>query len=285
MSFKILKREQFSPVTYMWELEAPDIAKAVLPGHFVIVRHGAGGERIPLTIADFDRQRGTITLVIQAVGKTTLALMELKQGEDLDDLVGPLGKGRQIEKVGKVVCVGGGLGVAPVFPQLRGYKEQGAHTVSIIGFRNKDLMFWKDKFEAQSDELLITTDDGSFGIEGFVTTALQQVLERDGDSINEVLAIGPAVMMKACVELTRPLGIHTMVSLNPVMVDGTGMCGGCRVSVGGKMVFACVDGPEFDGHQVDFDELLLRANRFEREEKKSLEQYKKKNPHACRIGL
>jgi NAD(P)H-flavin reductase len=284
MSFKILKREQFSPVTYLWELAAPDIARAALPGHFVIIRHGQGGERIPLTIADFDRERGTITLVIQAVGKTTIALMELKEGEELDDLVGPLGKGRKIEKVGKVVCVGGGLGVAPVFPQLRGYKQQGAQTISIVGFRNKDLMFWTDKFAAQSDELLVTTDDGSHGIKGFVTTALEQVLEREKD-VDEVLAIGPAVMMKACAELTRPRGIHTVVSLNPIMVDGTGMCGGCRVSVGGKMVFACVDGPEFDGHKVDFDELLLRARRFEREEKESLEQYKHKNPHACRIGL
>lgn len=281
---KIIKREQYSPVTYMWELEAPEIAKAAMPGHFVIIRHGKGGERIPLTIADFDRTRGTITLVIQAVGKTTMELMDLEQGEDLDDLVGPLGSGRHIEARRKVVCVAGGLGVAPVYPQLRAYKEAGARTISIVGFRSKNLMFWLDRFESQSDELLITTDDGSHGTKGFVTTALKQVLEREQD-IDEVLAIGPAVMMKACAEMTRPREIHTVVSLNPIMVDGTGMCGGCRVTVGGKMVFACVDGPEFDGHAVDFDELLLRAKRFEREEQESLERLKQEKPHVCRIGL
>jgi NAD(P)H-flavin reductase len=278
--FRIVKREQFSPVTYLWELEAPDIAKAAQPGHFVIVRHGEGGERIPLTIADFDRPRGTVTLVIQAVGKTTAMLMELKEGEFLDDLVGPLGHARHFETRRKVVCVGGGLGVAPVYPQLRQYKEMGAHTISIIGFRSKDLMFWVDRFQAQSDELIITTDDGSHGMKGFVTTALSQVLAQHGD-IDEVLAIGPVVMMKACAALTRDRGIQTVVSLNPVMVDGTGMCGGCRVTIGGKMKFACVDGPEFDGHQVDFEEMLLRSKRFEREERESLQRFQDR--HACRL--
>ena len=281
--FKILRREQFSPVTYLWELDAPEIARAAQPGHFVIIRHGRGGERIPLTIADFDRQQGTITLVIQAVGKTTHALMELSQGEALDDLVGPLGHARSFGEHKKVVCVGGGLGVAPVFPQLRQYKQMGAHTISIVGFRSKDLMFWTDRFAEQSDELIITTDDGSHGVKGFVTTALQDVLAREGDSVDEVLAIGPAVMMKACVELTKPRDIASVVSLNPVMVDGTGMCGGCRVTVGGKMAFACIDGPEFDGNKVDFDEMLLRARRFEPEEQASLEQYRK--DHNCKIGL
>ena len=280
--FKIIKREQFSDVTYLWEVEAPDVARAAQPGHFVIVRHGKGGERIPLTIADFDRQKGTITLVIQAVGKTTLALMELKQGEAIDDLAGPLGQGRHFDPRKKVVCVGGGLGVAPVFPQLRHFKKAlGAHTISIIGFREKGLVFWEDRFKEYSDELLITTDDGSYGQKGFVTTALEQVLDREGD-VEEVLAIGPAVMMRACVEVTKKRDIPTVVSLNPVMVDGTGMCGGCRVSVGGKMVFACIDGPEFDGHKVDFDEMLLRAKRFTREEQTSLEQHKN---HKCRVGL
>ena len=281
--FKILRREQFSPVTYLWELDAPEIARAAQPGHFVIIRHGRGGERIPLTIADFDRQQGTITLVIQAVGKTTHALMELSQGEALDDLVGPLGHARSFGEHKKVVCVGGGLGVAPVFPQLRQYKQMGAHTISIVGFRSKDLMFWTDRFAEQSDELIITTDDGSHGVKGFVTTALQDVLAREGDSVDEVLAIGPAVMMKACVELTKPRDIASVVSLNPVMVDGTGMCGGCRVTVGGKMAFACIDGPEFDGNKVDFDEMLLRARRFEPEEQASLVQYRK--DHNCKIGL
>jgi NAD(P)H-flavin reductase len=279
--FPILKREQFSPVTYMWEVEAPDVARAARPGHFVIVRHGEGGERIPLTIADFDRQRGTITLVIQAVGKTTYMLMELKQGQAVDDLVGPLGHAREFGDHKKVVCVGGGLGVAPVFPQLRQYKQLGAQTISIIGFRNKDLMFWLDRFEAQSDQLLVTTDDGSYGIKGFVTTALAEVLDHNPD-VDEVLAIGPVVMMKACAELTREREVSTVVSLNPVMVDGTGMCGGCRVSIGGKMKFACVDGPEFDGHKVDFDEMLLRADRFATEERASIKDWAARG-HNCQL--
>jgi sulfide dehydrogenase subunit beta len=282
MPFRILKREQFSPVTYLWELEAPEIARAAEPGHFVIIRHGQSGERIPLTIADFDRGAGTVTLVIQAVGKTTFMLMEqLKEGDRLDDLVGPLGHARTFEARKKVVCVAGGLGVAPVYPQLRKYKEIGAHTLSIIGFRSKDLMFWVEKFRAQSSELFITTDDGTFGMKGFVTTALKDVLAQNPD-VEEVLAIGPAVMMKACVDMTRPLGIPTVVSLNPVMVDGTGMCGGCRVTVDDKMKFACVDGPEFDGLKVNFDELLLRARRFEGEERLSLKQYREQ--HRCALG-
>ena len=280
--FKILKREQYSDVTYMWELEAPEIARAAQPGHFVIVRHGVGGERIPLTIADFDREAGTITLVIQAVGKSTYMLMELEQGQYLDDLVGPLGHARDFERHKKIVVVGGGLGVAPVYPQLRKYKQLGAHTISIIGFRSEELMFWKDKFDAQSDELLITTDDGSHGIKGFVTTALAQVLGQNPD-VDEVLAIGPVVMMKACAELTKQREISTVVSLNPVMVDGTGMCGGCRVTVGGQMKFACVDGPEFDGHRVDFDEMMLRDRRFFTEEQVSLKQWAEKG-HKCNLA-
>jgi len=279
--FSILRREQFSPVTYLWELEAPEIAKVARPGHFVIVRHGVGGERIPLTIADFDADKGTITLVIQAVGKTTFMLMELKQGDALDDLAGPLGHARDFGQHKKIVCVGGGLGVAPVYPQLRQYKQEGAHTISIIGFRSQDLMFWEEKFGAQSDELLITTDDGSYGIKGFVTTALADVLEKNPD-VDEVLAIGPVVMMKACTELTKLRGVKTVVSLNPVMVDGTGMCGGCRVTIDGKMKFACVDGPEFDGHLVDFDEMMLRSGRFAREEKASLDRWADQG-HVCKL--
>ncbi len=280
--FKIVKREQFSPVTYLWKLEAPDIAKAARPGHFVIVRHGEGGERVPLTIADFDREAGTVTLVIQAVGKTTTMLQGLKEGDYLDDLAGPLGHARQFEKsLRKVVCVGGGLGVAPTFPQLRQYKENGAHTISIVGFRSKDLMFWVDRFQKYSDECIIATDDGSFGVKGLVTGPLKEVLEKNPD-VDEVLAIGPAIMMKACVAVTKPLGIKTVVSLNPVMVDGTGMCGGCRVTVGGKMAFACVDGPEFDGLQVDFDELLARAKRFTPAEKESMRLYQER--HQCNLA-
>jgi NAD(P)H-flavin reductase len=278
--FKIVKREQFSPVTYLWKLEAPDIARAARPGHFVIVRHGDGGERVPLTIADFDRERGTVTLVIQAVGKTTTMLQGLKEGDFVDDLAGPLGHARHFDPgLKKVVCVGGGLGVAPTFPQLRQYKENGAHTISIVGFRSKDLMFWVDRFQQYSDECIIATDDGSFGVKGLVTGPLKEVLDKNRD-IDEVLAIGPAIMMKACVAVTKPLDVKTVVSLNPVMVDGTGMCGGCRVTVGGKMAFACVDGPEFDGLQVDFDELLARAKRFDTAEKESMRLFKE---HECRL--
>jgi sulfide dehydrogenase subunit beta len=282
MAHRIVRHEQFSAVTYLWELEAPEIARAAQPGHFVIIRHSENGERIPLTIADFDRERGTITLVIQAVGKSTHMFMELRAGDVVDDIVGPLGHARTFEKQAKVVVVGGGLGVAPVYPQLRRYKELGAHTISIIGFRSRDLIFWEDRFRAQSSELIVTTDDGSYGLKGLVTVALAQVLEQHAD-VSEVLAIGPAVMMKACAELTRPRKIRTVVSLNPVMVDGTGMCGGCRVTVGGAMKFACIDGPEFDGHLVDFDELQLRARRFDREERAAMRHFQER--HTCKVGL
>jgi NAD(P)H-flavin reductase len=280
--FRIVRREQFSPITFLWEVLAPDIARAAQPGHFVIVRHGPSGERVPLTIADFDRERGTITMVIQAMGKSTHLFMGLREGDDIDDVVGPLGKTRHFGTPKTVVCVGGGLGVAPVFPQLRQYKRGGAQTIAIVGFRSKDLMFWVDRFRAESDECLITTDDGTFGLKGVVTVALTQVLER-GTDIDEVLAIGPPVMMKACAELTRARRIPTVVSLNPIMVDATGMCGGCRVTVGGKMQFACVDGPEFDGHAVDFDEMMLRSKRFDRQEKESMRLFTAR--HACHVGL
>lgn len=271
--YKIVKREEYSPVTYMWEVEAPDVARSAQPGHFVMVKHGEYGERIPLTVADFDRDKGTITLVIQAIGKSTQMYQKLKEGDYIDNFVGPLGIESHLgKKEGKVVCIGGGLGVAPVFPQLRQLKEDGNHTISIIGFRSKELIFWKDKFEKYSDELLIATDDGSYGTKGFVTTVLEKVLA-ENDDIAEVVAIGPLVMMKACCDMTRPMGIKTMVSLNPIMVDGTGMCGCCRVTIDGKMKFACVDGPDFDGHATDFDELLKRHNRFAAFEKKSLDEW------------
>ncbi len=271
--YKILKREEYSPTTYMWEVEAPDVAKAAQPGHFVMVKHSERGERIPLTVADFDREKGTVTLVIQAIGKSTQMYQKLKEGDYIDNFVGPLGIESHLgKKEGKVVCIGGGLGVAPVFPQLRKLKEEGNHTISIVGFRSKDLIFWQDKFEKYSDELLIATDDGSYGTKGFVTTVLEKVLA-ENDDIAEVIAIGPLVMMKACCEMTRPKGIKTMVSLNPIMVDGTGMCGCCRVTIDGRMKFACVDGPDFDGHATDFDELLTRHNRFGTLEKESLDKW------------
>jgi len=232
------------------------------------------GERIPLTVADFNVEQGTVTVVVQAVGKTTFEMMALRAGDTILDFIGPLGLPSHIRKLeGTVVMVGGGLGVAPVYPQLREYKLTGNRTISIVGFRSKDLVFWEDRFREVSDELIVTTDDGTYGRKGFVTHALAEVLSRE-TGVREVVAIGPIPMMKACCEVTRPLGIPTIVSLNSIMVDGTGMCGSCRVTVGGKMKFACVDGADFDGHLVNFDELSLRQKRFQREEKAALDRYR-----------
>lgn len=278
IGYRIVKKEVYSPVTYLWEVEAPDVARAAQPGHFLMVRINEEGERIPLTVADFDRRRGTVTVVIQAVGKSTREMMALAEGDSILDLIGPLGEASHIQQRSKVILVGGGLGVAPVYPQLRAYKEAGSTTLSIIGFRTKDLVFWEAKFRAQSDELHIATDDGSYGHKGFVSQVLQQVLEAHRDT-QEVVAIGPLPMMKACCDVTRPFGVRTMVSLNSIMVDGTGMCGSCRVTVGGKLKFACVDGPDFDGHQVDFEELMRRQRRFQREEQESLERFEEE----CRL--
>ncbi len=281
--YKIVKREQFGPVTFLWEVVAPDVARACQPGHFVMVRIDETGERIPLTVADYDRERGTVTIVVQAVGKTTYQMMALPEGASILDFIGPLGVASHLEKRGKAVLVGGGLGVAPVFPQLRRLKELGSYTVSVIGFRSKNLMFWDDRFSRFSDEFRVATDDGSFGTKGFVTVVLAQVLKEHHD-IEEVIAIGPLPMMRACAELTRPLGIRTMVSLNSIMVDGTGMCGSCRVTVGGKVRFACVDGPDFDGHGVNFEELMLRQKRFECEEKECLERYRAEAEKLASLG-
>jgi glutamate synthase (NADPH) small chain len=272
--FLITRRTQFGPATFLWEVEAPDVARAARPGHFVMARIDEHGERIPLTVADFNVRQGTVTVVIQAVGKTTFEMLALREGDRILDFIGPLGLPSHIQKLdGTVVLVGGGLGVAPIYPQLRAYKQLGNRTISIIGFRNRDVVFWEDQFRDHSDELIVTTDDGSYGRKGFVTHALAEVLSNEKD-VREVVAIGPIPMMKACSETTRPFGVPTVVSLNSIMVDGTGMCGSCRVTVGGKMKFACVDGADFDGHLVNFDELSLRQKRFEREEKAALDRYR-----------
>jgi len=277
--FEIVRREDFSDVTYLLEVKHPQLARAAKPGQFVIVMPHEHGERIPLTIADFSRERGTITLVIQAVGKTTREMQrDCKPGTHLYGLVGPMGEPSHIGKAKKVVCVGGGLGVAPIYPQARAYKESGAYVIGIVGFRNKDLVFWHDKFSACCDEFIICTDDGSAGIKGLVTEGIKQALAKHAD-IDELVAIGPPIMMKGCAEATRARGIRTIVSLNPVMVDGTGMCGGCRVKIGDGVKFACVDGPDFDGHQVDFDDLMSRLARYKPEEKKALERWQE----ACRL--
>jgi homotetrameric NADPH-dependent glutamate synthase len=270
--YPIVRREAFSDTTFLWEVLAPDVARSAQPGHFVMLRLHDGSERIPLTVADYDRDKGTVTLVIQALGKSTLQMRDqYKAGDSFADFVGPLGLPQHVSQVGHVVLVGGGLGVAPVYPQLRAFKQMGNRTTGIVGFRNRDLVFWEQEFGQWCDELIVCTDDGSHGKPGFVTTALHEVLERDKPDL--VIAIGPLPMMNACVETTRPFGVKTMVSLNAIMVDGTGMCGSCRVTVGDEIKFACVDGPDFDGHRVDFRELMLRQKRFKGEESSANSDY------------
>ncbi len=278
-NFEIVRREDFSDVTFLLEVRHPLMAKAAKPGQFVIVMLTEPGERIPLTIADFDRVHGTITLVIQAIGKTTRQMQaDCRVGAALYGMVGPMGIPSQTGHAKKVVCVGGGLGVAPVYPQARAYKEAGAYVIGVIGFRNKDLVFWEDKFREACDEFIICSDDGSVGIKGLVTEGILRAIDAHPD-IDEVVAIGPPIMMRGCAETTRPYGIRTMVSLNPVMVDGTGMCGGCRVKVGPQVKFACVDGPDFDGHLVDFDDLMTRLGRYRAEERSALEAWE----DSCRV--
>jgi NAD(P)H-flavin reductase len=270
---EIVVREDFSDVTFLLEVDAPLLAKAAKPGQFVIVILHKHGERIPLTIADFDRDKGTITLVIQAVGKSTCEMQQrCHKGTHFHGLVGPMGIPSELGTK-KVVCVGGGLGVAPIFPQLRAFKESGAYVIGVVGFRNKDLIFWQEKFEQYCDELIICTDDGSAGLKGRVTLGLEKALAKHAD-IDRVIAIGPPIMMKACAETTRPSDIETIVSMNPIVVDGTGMCGGCRVTVDGEIKFACVDGPEFDAHKVDFEDLMSRLGRFRDDEALAMDSWK-----------
>jgi len=277
--FKILAREDFSDVTYSLVVHHPLMAKAAQPGQFVIVMSHETGERIPLTIADFDRRKGTVTLVVQAVGKSTKEMQQTcKVGTTLYGIVGPMGVPSPLKGKKKVVCVGGGLGVAPIYPQARGFKENGAYVIGVLGFRNKSLVFWDDKFRKVCDELILCTDDGSVGMKGFVSDGIKRAVEGHKD-IDEVIAIGPPIMMKACAETTRPFGIKTIVSLNPIMVDGTGMCGGCRVKIGDEVKFACVDGPDFDGHKVDFNDLMMRLKRYAEEEKAALNRWSE----SCRM--
>ncbi|MBQ1942008.1 MAG: sulfide/dihydroorotate dehydrogenase-like FAD/NAD-binding protein [Anaerovibrio sp.] len=276
--FKILKKEELSPGVFHYDVEAPRVAKKAKAGQFIVLRVNDEGERIPLTIADFDREKGTITLIFQVVGASTQALSQLEVGEAILDFVGPLGQPSEIhENMGTVVCIGGGIGVAPVYPIAKAMHEMGNKVISIMGARSKDILIFEDRMRAVSDEVLIATDDGSYGIKGFVTTALQQLVDR-GEKIDQVTAIGPGIMMRSVAEATRPLGIKTIVSLNPVMVDGTGMCGGCRVQVGDEMKFACVDGPEFDGHLVDFNSLMSRGRMYRAQEAEAKD-------HVCNIGL
>jgi ferredoxin--NADP+ reductase len=253
------------------ELEAPLIARKAKPGQFVILKASEEGERIPLTMAETDADKGTITIIYMVVGKSTALFKTLQVGDEYQDVIGPLGKPTHVEKVGTVVCVGGGTGIAVLHPITRAFKEAGNHVIAIIGARSKDLLIMEDYMKAASHELHVCTDDGSYGHHGFVTDVLKKVLENQ--KVDQAVAIGPVPMMKFCSKMTKEYQVPTLVSLNPIMVDGTGMCGGCRVSVGGETKFACVDGPEFDGHQVDFDELSLRLQAYCEEEKQCYNEY------------
>lgn len=270
--FKIVKREEMAEGTVILnEIEAPLIAKKAKPGQFVILKAGEDGERIPLTMAESDKEKGTISIIYMVVGKSTALFRELQVGDSFQDVIGPLGKATHLENKGKVICVGGGTGVAVLHPITRAMKEIGNDVTCIIGARNKDLLILEEQMKAASNDLRVCTDDGSYGHHGFVTDVMKEVLDEGG--IQEVVAIGPVPMMKAVANITKEYKVPTLVSLNPIMVDGTGMCGGCRVSIGGETKFACVDGPEFDGHKVDFDELMLRLRAYEEDEKKCHEDY------------
>jgi len=266
--FEIVEKKVLGPDIKLFRINAPDIAKKAKPGQFVIIRINETGERIPLTINDFDPRQGTITIVFQEVGKTTILLGRLNSGGFIEDLVGPLGRPTEIENFGKVVCVGGGVGTAVIYPVTRALYQAGNQVIGIIGARNKDLLIFEEEMKAFCHRLLITTDDGSKGIHGFVTDALKKILEEE--KIDRVIAIGPPIMMKFVAKTTQPFGVKTIVSLNPIMIDATGMCGVCRVNVGGETKFACVHGPEFDGHKVDFDLLIDRLNQYKEEEKIAL---------------
>ncbi len=270
--YEITEKVELSHTVYLFRIRAPRIAMKRKAGQFVVLRLNEHGERIPLTIVDSDTGEGTITIIVQEVGKTTALLCEMGKGDRILDVVGPLGSPTHIENYGTAVCVGGGIGTAPVYPIARALREAGNRIISIIGARTKNLLILEEEMRSVSEELFITTDDGSYGHHGFVTQVLQNLIN-ERRKIDFVIGIGPIPMMKAVSNVTRPHNIHTMVSLNPIMVDGTGMCGACRVTVGGEMKFVCVDGPEFNGHEVDFDELIRRNRSYLKEEKIAMEEF------------
>ncbi len=273
---KILEKKLIrKPDVFSYKLDAPLISRKAQPGQFVIIRLHEKGERIPISLADINPAEGTITLIVMAVGKTTTELSGFQTGDEILDLCGPLGMPTHIEKAGKVVLVGGGFGVAPLFPIARAFKAAGNSVAVVMGARSGDLLIYEQEMQQVSDRVLITTDDGSKGTKGIVTTALSREIAENGADL--VMAVGPAIMMKSVSETTRPFGIKTVVSLNPIMVDGTGMCGGCRVSVGGAVKFACIDGPEFDGHAVDWELLMLRQKAYKKEEQESFEAWKQRH--------
>lgn len=275
--FRIIRKAVLNSNVKLMEILAPYIARKVEPGQFIMLRVREDGERIPLTVADFDREAGTVTIIFQEVGKTTRMLGALEEGGSILDFVGPLGTPSEFEGVKKAAVIGGGLGTAIAYPQAKKLHNLGAEVDSIVGFRNKDMVIFENEIAQVSNRLFVTTDDGSNGHKGFVSDVLKTLIE-DGNKYDLVIAIGPLIMMKVVCNLTRNYGIKTVVSMNPVMVDGTGMCGGCRVTVGGKTKFACVDGPDFDGHEVDFDEAMRRQTMYKDEEKLSTEK------HICKIG-
>ena len=282
VSHKIVSKSRLSENVFTADVEAPFVARARKPGQFVIISiNNEYGERIPLTIADADSERGTIRLIWQRVGKTTAELADLQVGDEIANVVGPLGKPTHVENFGTVVCVGGGIGIAPLLPIAKALRMAGNKIISILGARDKQLLILENEFARISDELIVTTDDGSYGQKGLVTEPLKQVCQRSPKP-DRAFVIGPAVMMKACCEVTKEFNIPTEVSLNTIMVDGTGMCGGCRVEIDGQPKFVCVDGPEFDGHKVNFDLMIKRLNAYKNQEQSAYEQYKK---HRCKIGL
>lgn len=275
--FRIIKKEILNPSVRLMEVEAPLIARKAEPGQFIILRVNEDGERIPLTIADYDRAKGTVTIIFQEVGKSTRVLGTLEKGDCILDFVGPLGVATHLEGCKKAAVIGGGLGAAIAYPQAKKLHSMGVEVDTIVGFRNKDLIILENEMKAASTRLFTATDDGSNGNKGFVTDILKKLIE-EGNQYDLVIAIGPLIMMKMVSLLTKQYGIRTIVSMNPIMVDGTGMCGGCRITVGGETKFACVDGPDFDGHQVDFDEAMRRQQMYKTEEKKSEED------HRCKLG-
>ncbi len=277
MAYKIVTKKVLNPQIFLMEVEAPLVARRAEPGQFIILRIDEYGERVPFTIADFDREKGTITIIVQIVGKTTQDLSQLEQGDELLDFAGPLGVPTHLEGLKKVAVIGGGLGTAIAYPQAKKLHAMGADVTVITGFRNKDLIILEDEVKAVSNRCIIATDDGSNGCQGFVTDKLKELLDA-GEKFDEVIAIGPLIMMKFVCKLTEQYNVPTTVSMNPVMIDGTGMCGGCRVIVGGETKFACVDGPDFDGHKVDWDAAMNRGKMFKDYEKRSCEEGR------CRIG-
>ncbi len=276
--YKILDKQVLSDVIKLMVVEAPQVARAARPGQFVIVRSHNQGERIPLTIADFDRSAGTITLIFQEVGKSTMEMGTFEPGQSFATVAGPLGHPTEIENYGTVLCVGGGVGIAPLYPIAKALKETGNHVISVIGARSQNLLFWEDRMRAVSDELIVTTDDGSYGRKGLVTEPIKEILAARPGEIQRAWAIGPAIMMKFVSLTTEPFNVPTTVSLNTVMIDGTGMCGGCRVLLADGAQFVCVDGPEFDGHKVDWANLLSRLAYYRSEEQQAIEHW-----HQCRL--